>query len=1411
VLTGPGGGLLADHEVRLDTGCWQFEAFADLQGYLYWHVAPDRRAEDEARIVAGVGQWIGAEVFGPVAAAMVGARPATVRVVVPAEPGEARALLFRPLELAHVGGRPLAVQDVTLVMQGAGEPDGGGVAGVGERLRVLGLFSLPEGGQPLNLRRERHALVRQLAAVGAVGRGVQVRVLQYGVTRERLAEVLEEDEGWDVIHISGHGAPGELLLETGEGSPDPVTAGELAGMLELAAERVKLVSVSACWSAALTVAEQRRLLGLPGPGDRAQGRAAGPSEPAREGGEGAAAEGGGGVAAGTLATELADRLGCAVLAMRYPVVDDFAIALSGKLYDLLARAGRPLPRALAMTLRAVVADPPTPACPALSAGTPALFGGRAADLRLAAPPRAGPASYDLGGLKLAGFLPQPDRFVGRTGVMARASSALAAESGIPGVVLHGMPGAGKTACALELAYTHEHAFERLVWFKAPDEGQDVTGALTQFAVALETGLPGFKMVHLLEDPQRLDAFLPQLTELAEQRRVLIVADNIESLLTSSGQWRDDRWALIVAAMCAHHGLGRLILTSRRVPAGLDEGVRVLAVDALPLDEALLLARELPHLRALIDGQLPGLDAAAGRGLALGVLNVAQGHPKLLELADGQAAAPASLAALVEAGDRAWQQAGGLPEGFFTTGEPRASGEDYLQVLAAWTTAITDTLPAGERDLFWFLCCLEETDRIRPVADSNWADLWTRLGRDGTTPDLGTALAALAARGLAAIHPETGDDPESYGIHPGVAAAGRAHAGPDFGQAVDTELAAYWNTVANYAQEHEADQQTSALIIRAGQSAAPYLIRLGEWMTAANLLADVLVRDPFPATASAVLPHLQVITAAVAGTPDEPFAAELLARALQETDPPAAGRQLRAALDAAVGRRDYLAATVTVGHLINHLRSTGLLAEALTLTEEEAGYTRQAGLGPWSQLGDQVQRLQVLAAMGQAQHVLDEVHRLRAHMDTLPADSQQPEAASPWGVRETLLDTGHTAALELGAWQAALELNAAIVISQQARGAPASQLARTRFNDYGPLLRLGRLDDALALLLDCRQAFQDAGDLDALGRTLSALADLEDHRGHGQAAISLEHDALRYKYRVPDPRSIATSHHNLGNYLRHHVGQSRPALAHHLAAVLIRAIVGSSGIESSVGAAGRDLRVLGEDAALPGDVAGLCRQVAEVPGADLARLLTALTPDPAAAEHAYQELAARVQAAAAAPPAPPSRHLASWDPVISAILAARSGDAQAAAALDSELARYHNSPDWAVLANVLARIRDGDTSPSLLQGLDEIDTAIAARALDALAGNTTIPPELWPAIPARPLISDLVAAATGDGAATDRARQTLTDLAANPGTEQLAAVLARILGGDHDLTLSAPLTDPTEKAIAATILHHIAPGQRSQDQ
>ena len=294
-----------------------------------------------------------------------------------------------------------------------------------------------------------------------------------------------------------------------------------------------------------------------------------------------------------LATALADRLDCAVLGMRFPVVDDFALALNQQLYQLLIEQRQPLATAVGIALPDLVADPPTPACPALSAGTPALFGARAVDLVLDAP-RGAPLVFDAERTKLAGFPDQPARFVGRVGVMIRANAVLAERSGHTGVLFHGMAGAGKTACALELAYTQEDNFRVLAWYKAPDEDHDISTALTDLALVLEGKLPGLKLAHLLDDTATLRAFLPTLTEFAQRSRFLLAVDNIESLLTAEGAWRDERWGLLIDALTGHSGLARVVLTSRRRPAGLDARVLAEPVHALSRDEAVLLARELPQ-------------------------------------------------------------------------------------------------------------------------------------------------------------------------------------------------------------------------------------------------------------------------------------------------------------------------------------------------------------------------------------------------------------------------------------------------------------------------------------------------------------------------------------------------------------------------------------------------------------------------------------------------------------------------------------------------------------------------------------------------------------------------------------------------------------------------------------------------
>jgi hypothetical protein len=88
---------------------------------------------------------------------------------------------------------------------------------------------------------------------------------------------------------------------------------------------------------------------------------------------------------------------------------------------------------------------------------------------------------------------------------------------------------------------------------------------------------------------------------------------------------------------------------------------------------------------------------------------------------------------------------------------------------------------------------------------------------------------------------------------------------------------------------------------------------------------------------------------------------------------------------------------------------------------------------------------------------------------------------------------------------------------------------------------------------------------------------------------------------------------------------------YLAAALIRTLLGAAYLDSSVRGAGADLRDLGTAAAPPADVAALCRQVGDIPGTGLDRLLAALNPDPATTEQALRDLITQTQVQAAALP------------------------------------------------------------------------------------------------------------------------------------------------------------------------------------
>ena len=90
----------------------------------------------------------------------------------------------------------------------------------------------------------------------------------------------------------------------------------------------------------------------------------------------------------------------------------------------------------------------------------------------------------------------------------------------------------RTACALEIAfhYYRSSRFQGFVWYKAPERGRDISTALRDLVLAMEAKLNGFKMAHILDRPEEFQTFLPKLSDFLRQKSVLIVLDNLETLL-----------------------------------------------------------------------------------------------------------------------------------------------------------------------------------------------------------------------------------------------------------------------------------------------------------------------------------------------------------------------------------------------------------------------------------------------------------------------------------------------------------------------------------------------------------------------------------------------------------------------------------------------------------------------------------------------------------------------------------------------------------------------------------------------------------------------------------------------------------------------------------------------------------------
>jgi len=275
---------------------------------------------------------------------------------------------------------------------------------------------------------------------------------------------------------------------------------------------------------------------------------------------------------------------------------------------------------------------------------------------------------------------------------------------------------------------------------------------------------------------------------------------------------------------------------------------------------------------------------------------------------------------------------------------------------------------------------------------------------------------------------------------------------------------------------------------------------------------------------------------------------------------------------------------------------------MKLAEGKKGYTRQAGLGPWSQLLDEGMRLQVLNHLGRNEEVLKYVEDLMEQMKNIPEESDHVEAYLPWNVRELIVDAGRQATLKLNKMEKALELNAELIKVTRSRGATKLELAKTCFNDYGPMLSLKRYVEAEKLLAACREVFEEERSIEMLGKVFIALASLKYRLGQKDQAIRFLETAFRYTYPLGNPVDISNIHHNLASYLSE--AGLRSALDHRMASASIRYYIGSGNLASSLRLLARDLAKFGP-VALPSSFNQLVYRLELLEGVQFRELLEKL--------------------------------------------------------------------------------------------------------------------------------------------------------------------------------------------------------------
>ncbi|AOR30024.1 hypothetical protein BFF78_02090 [Streptomyces fodineus] len=748
----------------------------------------------------------------------------------------------------------------------------------------------------------------------------------------------------------------------------------------------------------------------------------------------------------------------------------------------------------------------------------------------------------------------------------------------------------------------------------------------------------------------------------------------------------------------------------------------------------------------------------------------------------------------ETDDPAWHYRCALE--FFTTRRaPREWIAASLRLLRA--VRLTPSFPTAPQLALAILCRAQPPDRTRRTLAEVLPGLWAAVKGDAEAPAVADVVQALVDDGMLRV----GGDGEACEVPDWVRASLSAGLSPSTGLSVDSLLARHRLARLSSPGPEPADGPTGPEPAQTLAAAVPYLARARDWELLRPVLQTLVAVDPSPATIDTVQAHHRAMAEETGSTESR---AEL-GRLLMSSRPAEAEPLLRAALE------EYRAADASrqvlrVGfNLAGVLLRTGRGREAVALHKELTRLAADLDGDRWTELALEVRHLEIQHVLRRHEDVLDGVRVLRdriaAWPEQAPADG---DAIAPHEVREALLALGERAAGDLGRWGEVLSFSDARLAGMRKRGASPHELAQAHHNRYIPLLNLGELDAAETILLYCREEYEKTGSARELAAVTGALGEIAQRRGRAAQAIELQQQTLYHAHRTADPRLAATAHRHYAEYLPQEEDEAR--LAHALLAALLYRAVGDENRFRQTITQIAD-RHHAPDLLAEATQPWLASVIARIDGTDLTHLRTALGLDASAVDGALGEILTIV---GGADPAQGGHHdtlARRWDPAIAAVVAAVDGDQDAVAALTEHLALRELAPDWARLVVALRLVLDGRRDgAALTAGLDDIDTAVVRRTLDALAGRarmTSSPSELAAATAdARRRHQDLLdmmcAAVRGSRRARDRADAWLRTTAVEAGQPDLARAVSAVLAGTREPDLALGGLTPAQLRLVEAI-------------